>query len=101
MATIYQNGIQYSGSGEPLIYDDMGGATSTTGGVHGLVPAPSAGDNEKFLSGDRSHRVNLWESNWVDAVGKMWDDFIYSHFTEEGIDWINYYFFASFVPHVL
>ena len=54
MATIYQNGIQYSGSGEPLIYDDMGGATSTTGGVHGLVPAPSAGDNEKFLSGDGS-----------------------------------------------
>ena len=54
MATIYQNGIQYSGSGEPLIYDDMGGATSTTDGVHGLVPAPSAGDNEKFLSGDGS-----------------------------------------------
>ena len=54
MATIYQNGIQYSGSGEPLVYDDMGGATSTTDGVHGLVPAPSAGDNEKFLSGDGS-----------------------------------------------
>ena len=51
MGTIYQNGILYSGStGES--YSDMGGATSTTAGVHGLVPAPAAGDNIKYLRGD-------------------------------------------------
>lgn len=33
-------------------YDDFTGATSTTGGLSGLVPAPQAGDEEKFLRGD-------------------------------------------------
>ena len=31
---------------------DMTGATAGTAGTHGLVPAPAAGDNEKFLRGD-------------------------------------------------
>ena len=31
---------------------DMTGATASTPGTHGLVPAPAAGDNEKFLRGD-------------------------------------------------
>ena len=31
---------------------DFTGATSTTNGTSGLVPAPSAGDEEKFLRGD-------------------------------------------------
>lgn len=30
---------------------DMQGATASTAGVHGLVPAPQAGDNDKFLTG--------------------------------------------------
>lgn len=51
MGTIYQNGILYSGS-TGQNYSDMGGATSTTAGVHGLVPAPSSGDNTKYLRGD-------------------------------------------------
>lgn len=51
MGTIFQNGILYSGS-TGQNYSDMGGATSTTAGVHGLVPAPSAGDNVKYLRGD-------------------------------------------------
>lgn len=33
-------------------YNDMTGATSSAAGSHGLVPAPAAGDNTKFLSGD-------------------------------------------------
>ena len=33
---------------------DMKGATATTAGAHGLVPAPGAGDNTKFLRGDGS-----------------------------------------------
>lgn len=31
---------------------DMTGAGASTAGTHGLVPAPAAGDNEKFLRGD-------------------------------------------------
>lgn len=30
---------------------DMQGATASTAGVHGLVPAPQAGDEDKFLTG--------------------------------------------------
>ena len=33
-------------------YDDFTGATSITGGASGLVPAPSIGDEDKFLRGD-------------------------------------------------
>ena len=33
-------------------YDDFTGATSIAGGLSGLVPAPQAGDEEKFLRGD-------------------------------------------------
>ena len=54
----------------------------------------------KFLSGGRSYRVNLWESEWVDAVGKMWDNFIYSHFTEVGSDLINWWKFEN-VDHII
>lgn len=34
--------------------NDMTGATSSTAGAHGLAPAPSAGDQNKFLRGDGS-----------------------------------------------
>ena len=33
-------------------YSDMSGATSLSDGTHGLVPAPQAGDEAKFLSGN-------------------------------------------------
>lgn len=33
-------------------YSDLTGATSSTAGVHGLVPAPAAGDQGKVLKGD-------------------------------------------------
>ena len=33
-------------------YSDFTGATSSTAGAHGLVPAPAAGDEGKFLQGD-------------------------------------------------
>ena len=32
--------------------NNMTGATASTAGAHGLVPAPAAGDNTKFLGGD-------------------------------------------------
>ena len=40
--------------------DDMTGATAGTAGIHGLVPAPAAGDEGKFLSG---------AGTWEDAGG--------------------------------
>ena len=40
------------GSGGGGVYRDFIGATASTPGDHGLVPAPSAGDQNKFLCGD-------------------------------------------------
>lgn len=54
----------------------------------------------KFLSGGRSYGVDLWGSNWVDAVCKMWDNFMYSHFTEAGSDLINWWKFDN-VDHII
>ena len=36
---------------------NMVGATSSTAGTAGLVPAPAAGDNDKFLNGDATFQV--------------------------------------------
>lgn len=33
-------------------YNDFTGADASTAGAHGLVPAPAAGDNTKYLRGD-------------------------------------------------
>jgi hypothetical protein len=35
---------------------DMAGATATSNGTHGFVPAPSAGDENKFLAGDGTYK---------------------------------------------
>ena len=35
---------------------EMTGATSSTAGIGGLVPAPSAGDEDKFLAGDGTYK---------------------------------------------
>ena len=42
--------IYYTGSTDPI--SDMDGADGTNAGAHGLVPAPAATDNTKFLRGD-------------------------------------------------
>ena len=55
---------------------------------------------EKFLSGNNPYTVNLWDSNWVDAVSRMCDSFIYSHFTEVGCDLINWWKFED-VDHII
>lgn len=44
-------------------YSDFVGATSLSDGFEGLVPAPTAGDNTKFLSGDGS-----WKSAGGEAI---------------------------------
>ena len=47
MGVIYKNGVAYSGD-----TPEMTGATSSAAGTSGLVPAPAAGDQDKFLKGD-------------------------------------------------
>ena len=47
MGVIYKNGVAYSGD-----TPEMTGATSSAAGTSGLVPAPAAGDIDKFLKGD-------------------------------------------------
>ena len=39
-----------------FIDSEMTGATSSTAGTGGLVPAPSAGDEDKFLAGDGTYK---------------------------------------------
>lgn len=45
---------EYSSGGGGETYSDFTGATASTAGAHGLVPAPSAGDEGKVLFGNGS-----------------------------------------------
>lgn len=49
----------------------MKGSSSASKGNGGLVPAPAAGDNDKFLKGDGTWAtpVNTWESNTSSRAG--------------------------------
>lgn len=40
-------------------------------------------------------KYSLYEIDWIDAVGKMVDCFVDSHFTEQGGDWIFYWLWES------
>lgn len=46
------NAAASAAAAQAAIATDMTGATVSAAGAHGLVPAPSAGDNTKFLGGD-------------------------------------------------
>lgn len=46
------NAAASAAAAQAAIATDMTGATASVAGTHGLVPAPSAGDNTKFLGGD-------------------------------------------------
>lgn len=52
--------LSSSGGGNQESYDVFDGATQQTAGGSGLVPAPRAGDNNKFLRGD---------GTWAEAGG--------------------------------
>lgn len=63
--------------------DDMTGATASTDGVHGLVPAPQAGDENKCLKGDGTWgTVDASTVRYVPSTDKvqLWD----------GSDWVNW-----------
>lgn len=44
--------VNEGGGGGGGDYDDFTGATASTAGEHGLVPAPKAGEQNKYLKGD-------------------------------------------------
>lgn len=46
------NAAASAAAAQAAIATDMTGATASAAGAHGLVPAPAAGDNDKFLGGD-------------------------------------------------
>lgn len=51
-ATSETNAAASAAEAARLVATDMTGATASTAGTHGLVPAPAAGDDTKFLGGD-------------------------------------------------
>ena len=51
-ASSESNAAASAAAAQAAIATDMTGATASAAGAHGLVPAPSAGDNSKFLRGD-------------------------------------------------
>lgn len=46
------------------------------------------------LSGSK-YGLPLFETDWGEAVGKMLDIFLDSHFTKDGVDWVTYYLFED------
>lgn len=51
-ASSASNAAASAAAAQAAIATDMTGATASTAGTHGLVPAPAAGDDTKFLGGD-------------------------------------------------
>ena len=45
---------------------------------------------DKAITG-KSYPTILFETKWYEAVGRMVDSFLDSHFTDFGIDWIYYF----------
>lgn len=63
-------GINSQGMVEPVPFsgDDFTGATSSTAGVHGYVPAPAAGDDAKYLKGDGTWATTPYPSVMTGAT---------------------------------
>ena len=80
MGTIIKSGIAYLGEGATTPFT---GATASTDGEKGLVPAPLAGDESKFLKGDGtwaeagsgSGLPENWEATSEHIKGIVEDDF--------------------------
>lgn len=66
--------------------NNMTGATSSTAGSAGLVPAPSAGDNDKFLCGDGTWK-DVSGGSSVDAYTKTeTDNLLKSKISGDSVD---------------
>jgi len=47
------------------------------------------------------YSTNLFETDWYTYVSEMYDIFLESHFTDKGIDWVNYYFLEDIDDHLV
>ena len=47
------------------------------------------------------YTCNLWDSDWYISIGKMFDIFLDTHFTEKGVDWVSYYVFEDIEDKVV
>lgn len=56
------------GGGSAATINNFTGASASAAGLSGLVPAPQAGDNEKFLRGD-GQWVNISSGNGIVTLG--------------------------------
>ena len=54
---------------------------------------------EKAIAG-KGHYCYIYETDWFEAVGKMLDIFLESHFTEDGQDLITWWLFED-VEHII
>ena len=67
------DGTAVWGTDNNTTYSDMKGATSSTAGTHGLVPAPASGSQASFLRGDGKWAVptdtNTWKANSSSSEG--------------------------------
>lgn len=69
-ANIQINGTTISATG--TTYSAFTGATSSTAGAEGLVPAPAAGDDTKYLSGD-----GTWKTINASSVTVFYNNYDY------------------------
>ena len=71
LATVATSGSYNDLSNTPSIpsYSDFTGATSGVAGASGLVPAPAAGDDTKFLSGDGTWKTVSGGSSYTAGNG--------------------------------
>ena len=67
------DGTAVWGADNNTTYSDMKGATSSSAGTHGLVPAPASGKQSSFLRGDGTWAVptdtNTWKANTASSEG--------------------------------
>lgn len=82
-------------------YQPMTGASSSTAGATGLVPAPSAGDQDKCLMGDgtwatpgdgtlRVVPFSIGVASWVLSEGLYSYTFLTEYITETSVEFIEY-----------
>lgn len=64
-------GIGQDGNVLPVSMADFTGATASTAGEHGYVPAPAAGDQDKYLKGDGTWSVVQQRSD-IDIVNLIY-----------------------------
>lgn len=43
----------------------------------------------------KSYPSMLYETDWYESVNNMLDNFLFSHFTDEGLDWIYWWLFEN------